>query len=467
MVGVVCCAIGVQLVLPQSASADPLTWVSRASMPTGRGLGSVTVANGKIYILGSTSDYFNNLSAVEAYNPATSTWQARASLLQPRQRAAAATIDGKIYLIGGRTPGTDTVATVEEYDPNLDTWNTKSDAPIAAIGSSAVTANGQIYLFGGYPGCCFSYLNAVRAYDPITDTWTSRASMPTAREGSAAALAPNGKIYVLGGNGNGDTWRVMEEYDPVANTWAVRTPAPIDHSYGSLVTGADGKLYLFGAFSGATTTVLQYDPSTDTWATSTTIPTARASVMAADPGDGKIYVIGGSDPNTPWPFTWLATNEALTVTGSSFNFSGFQQPVDNPPTVNLLKAGAAASTRVMAAYQWGSAAAQLENRWSDAAEGFETAITLLPLVVWHGQLRTDSEFHLTRLTGLASDAAASAISAERLERAIELLEQGRAVLWSRLLDDRADLKSLHLVEPDLARKLDAIRVALDERAGRP
>ena len=60
-------------------------------------------------------------------------------------------------------------------------------------------------MIGGYPGCCFSYLNTVYAYNETTDSWSARAPMPTRREATAVAAAADGRIYVVGGNGNGPT----------------------------------------------------------------------------------------------------------------------------------------------------------------------------------------------------------------------------------------------------------------------
>src|SRR5262249_16117715 len=58
-------------------------------------------------------------------------------------------------------------------------------------------------------------------------------------------------------------------------------------------------------------------------------------------------------------------------------------------------------------------------------------------------------------------AAACAIAANQLDRAVELLEQGRGVLWSQLLETHTDLDALRQADPELAARLDTVRAALD------
>jgi tetratricopeptide (TPR) repeat protein len=121
---------------------------------------------------------------------------------------------------------------------------------------------------------------------------------------------------------------------------------------------------------------------------------------------------------------------------------------------------APAALRLAAADAWGAASASLGD-WPTALEGHAAAVGLLPLLAWRGVSRSGREELLADWRGLAADAAACAIEAGQPDRAVELLEYGRGVLWSQLLDARTDLTTLHDVEPDLARRLDAARALLD------
>lgn len=98
-----------------------------------------------------------------------------------------------------------------------------------------------------------------------------------------------------------------------------------------------------------------------------------------------------------------------------------------------------------------------DGDWQSAADAFAAAIQHLQHTVWRGLSRADRERLLTRWSGLARDAAASAIASGAPERAVELLDQGRALLWGQALDTRAELTALQAAQPELAERLAAVR----------
>jgi tetratricopeptide (TPR) repeat protein len=123
---------------------------------------------------------------------------------------------------------------------------------------------------------------------------------------------------------------------------------------------------------------------------------------------------------------------------------------------------AAPRTRMAAAREWGAAAAATDDA-AAAVDGFSTAVRLLPILAWRGLDRALREEHLGDVAGLASDAAAWAIEAGQPEQAVELLEVGRSVLWSQLLQTRTALTQLREQHPHLASRLDELGAALDQR----
>jgi tetratricopeptide (TPR) repeat protein len=121
------------------------------------------------------------------------------------------------------------------------------------------------------------------------------------------------------------------------------------------------------------------------------------------------------------------------------------------------------SVRLAAAHAWGTTAADAGD-WAEATSGFAAAVGLLPLVAWHGLDRRDLDRLLASWPGLARDAAACAVRAGRPELAVELLEQGRSVIWNQTLRLRTDLEDLAAEHPALAARLEAARRILDAPA---
>jgi CHAT domain len=123
-------------------------------------------------------------------------------------------------------------------------------------------------------------------------------------------------------------------------------------------------------------------------------------------------------------------------------------------------ATAPAKVRADAAAMWGYVARKLgDNR--TALTGLAMAVRLLDEVAWRGLSRPDQEQMLSDYGSLAADAAAVAVEVGKLERAVELLEQGRGVLLAQALDTRASYESLHARFPDLADELATIHDQLE------
>ncbi|WBB52447.1 hypothetical protein [Verrucosispora sp. WMMD573] len=125
--------------------------------------------------------------------------------------------------------------------------------------------------------------------------------------------------------------------------------------------------------------------------------------------------------------------------------------------LNLLaQAEAAAETpaedRLTAAVERGRIAAVAGN-CEQARAGYSAAARLLPEAAWTGLDRRSRERHLSRTTAIGADAAAWQLTAADIPAAIELLELGRSVLWTSLLDQRPDLSLLKHEHPELVRRL--------------
>ncbi len=116
--------------------------------------------------------------------------------------------------------------------------------------------------------------------------------------------------------------------------------------------------------------------------------------------------------------------------------------------------------RVSAAWEWGAAAAD-GHRWAEALPAYGLALELLPFAASGRLLRSDQERGLSRVRGLAAEAAACAVNAGRPEHAVLLLEQGRGVLLGRTMATRDGLGRLRGAHPALAERFARLRERLD------
>jgi tetratricopeptide (TPR) repeat protein len=129
-----------------------------------------------------------------------------------------------------------------------------------------------------------------------------------------------------------------------------------------------------------------------------------------------------------------------------------------------LAATGPASSRVSAAQRWAELAMSRPAQHASALEGYTVAADLLHRVAWHGLTRADRERALARWTNLPADTAACALAGQLAGRAVELLENSRAVLWTQLLSMRTDLSETRTKAPALdtiVTRLEDIREALD------
>ncbi|WP_422733899.1 CHAT domain-containing protein [Micromonospora sp. WMMD558] len=111
--------------------------------------------------------------------------------------------------------------------------------------------------------------------------------------------------------------------------------------------------------------------------------------------------------------------------------------------------------RLLACRMWAQALMKSDDVPA-ALEPYTAAVDLFTELTWAGSAAEDSEHRMADWPHLANDAAACAVAADRPERALELLERGRAVLWSQTLNLNSDLADLHDQRPAAAIKLEQL-----------
>jgi N-acetylneuraminic acid mutarotase len=137
-----------------------------------------------------------------------------------------------------------------------------------------------------------------------TSPWKKGAPFPEPDE-ELYGVPANGKLYVIGGWGDGKARGVNYEYDPATDKWTKKSPMPHPAHHAALAA-VNGKIYAFGGFVAPATTAVplgaawepiadawEFNPATDSWKPLAPLPGKRGSAIAAEVG-GKIYVIGGA-----------------------------------------------------------------------------------------------------------------------------------------------------------------------------
>lgn len=101
---------------------------------------------------------------------------------------------------------------------------------------------------------------------------------------------------------------------------------------------------------------------------------------------------------------------------------------------------------------------------TQVAQTYRAAVALMPVVAARELHRSDRERLLADCSGLPSEAAAAAIAASDPFGAVEVLETGRSVIWSQLLQARTDLSRLAAAAPDLAERFTTVLARTDRPA---
>jgi hypothetical protein len=281
---------------PVSSSANTAedTWVEKASMPTARGGLGVAVVDGKIYVIGGSSESHGFLGTNEMYDPTTDKWVSKAPMPTPRAYFAIAAFQGKIYCMGGQVgwyqePAADylwgpkTTSLVEVYGVAKDAWSTLEPMPYSSYYLSASVINDKIYVVS--PGVAY-------VFDPSTGSWNKIASMPYPPGGAWAKPLPMASvgqtILVSGQLGS----RILV-YNTTYDSWSKGTlgPSYIDDGVGAATNGVNASIrfYIMGYSPQVS---YAYDPQTGTWTNTSAILHQRTGFGLAVVND-VIYAIGG------------------------------------------------------------------------------------------------------------------------------------------------------------------------------
>ncbi len=265
--------------------------------------------NGQVLLVGGTG---GQVATPELFDPATG-WSPAASTSQALDYHTAARLaDGRVLVSGGSFFNSDVrrpLAKADVYDPATNTWTqTGSMRDMRERHTATLLADGRVLVVGGNgestpDGAEPSGIGQLSAelYDPSTGTWSDAASMAEPRTDHAAALLADGRVFVIGGESSGGS---AEVYDPSGDSWS-SAAALTEEDVGFTATLlSDGRVLVLGGVAQEQDEEQEpedrfmvgiYDPSTDSWFMAAA-PTDfdRDGHTATLLNDGRVLLAGGS-----------------------------------------------------------------------------------------------------------------------------------------------------------------------------
>lgn len=201
--------------------------------------------------------------------------------------------------------GSSSVENSQTNEPSR--WVSLPQMGDARAAFAVATVEGRVYVIGGEGQA--GVLASVARYDASSGTWIGLSPKPTP-VADVQAVKIGDKLYVPGGRRSADQADItsaFERYDPRTESWEQLPALPAPRSGYALVT-FEGKLYLFGGWDGAKyrNEVFEYDPGRETWRELAPMPTARGFATAVSV-EGTVYVLGGENGQGELP-----TNEQFT-----------------------------------------------------------------------------------------------------------------------------------------------------------
>ncbi len=261
---------------------------------------AVVALRGEVVVLGGYDDDRRMVDRVEAFDPSTAQWRALAPLPEPSHHVNAVVHEGRIFVLGVLQASFLEEAVTWIYDPEADAWSSATAPPFdRAVGASVVAAaGGELHVVGGLQASRAVALHSV--YDVAADRWRAEPDGPRARD-HAAGAAVGGEVLAVGGRRSliGAVLPDVDRYDPATGDWTAGAPLPTPRGGVAHAVGADGRLHVVGGEgnpdhpTGVFADHEVYDPATDAWEVLPPMPRPRHG-MGAVFVDGVLYVPGGA-----------------------------------------------------------------------------------------------------------------------------------------------------------------------------
>jgi N-acetylneuraminic acid mutarotase len=163
------------------------TWVRLPALPHARYAHTVTLHDGRIYVIGGES-VAGSVSEVDVFDVGSTSWSPGVPM--PRARGSHDTVstENGLYVLGGWWQGAPS-PWVQLYDPAAGTWREAPALPEPMSRGGAAVLDGRLWV---------SFHEFAAAFDLTTAQWTPANHPPLSRHGHGA-VALDGAVYAIGG----------------------------------------------------------------------------------------------------------------------------------------------------------------------------------------------------------------------------------------------------------------------------
>jgi hypothetical protein len=229
---------------------------------------AVALSNGTVLIAGGDSGFgtnaltgINALNSSDIYNSSNNTITSGPPMNRPRTQLMATTLySGDALFAGGDSNGSTPDGTAEIYSLESNTFS----KPIAMAnggreqGTATLLPNGNVLIAGGLTtasGAALSATNTTELFLIAKGAFQSprTTTMSAARANMTATLAPNGMVFIAGGDSGGTILPSTELYTASSDTFATTNPLSFSRAFDTATLLTNGQVLIAGGLTSVPT----------------------------------------------------------------------------------------------------------------------------------------------------------------------------------------------------------------------
>jgi len=255
--------------------------------------------NGLVLIVGGVADQSGaNTPVTELFGYGNfptqpTTFTQTGAMVLPRASAQAVTLNsGQVLITGGGLADGSVTPTAEIYSPSTGTFSLTSNSMTSSriYHSSSLLPDGRVLIVGGQDGSSPGALSSTDIYDPATNSFTAGPPMTHGHYLNRSLVLTDGRVIVIGGEGTNS----VEIFDPTQKMWSLAAPIPSGGGGYAAARVLDGRVFVSGGDVNGNQVVV-YDPAANAWTSMAPMLTWRQWHTAATLPNGNVLIAGGDN----------------------------------------------------------------------------------------------------------------------------------------------------------------------------